>query len=196
MKKKLFILLNTIAVLSPELEARLRSVLQCRKFLKGEYILKEGMICQHIYFMESGLVRIFNRLTARETTSWFLKEDDFFISVSSFFRQQPSYENIVALEDCICWGISYDQLQALCLEFPEFKTHRIAITELYYARSEDRKYKMLSQTPEKRYAFFVENEQELLSRIPVNLLPSYLDVPLRTFARIRSNYYNIKRKGI
>lgn len=196
MKKKLFILLNAIAALSPELETRLRAILVCKKFPKGEYILKEGMICQHIYFMESGLVRIFNRFTAKETTSWFLKEDDFFISVSSFFRQQPSYENIVALEDCICWCISHEQLQALCLEFPEFNVHRIAITELYYARSEDRQYKMIRQTPVERYALFVQNEPELFSRVPANLLPSYLDVPLRSFARIRSNYYNIKRKGI
>ncbi len=102
----------------------------------------------------------------------------------------------MALEDSICWGISYDQLREICSRFPEFNTHRIAITELYYARSEDRQYKMLRQSPEERYALFVETESELLGRVPINLLPSYLDVPPRTFDRIRSNYYNIKRKGI
>ncbi len=196
MKKQLFILLNSIAILSPELETFLHSILQPRKMLKGDYLLKEGEVCRHIYFIESGLVRIFNRLAAKETTSWFLWENDFFISVSSFFRQQPSYENIVALEDGICWGISFDQLREICNRFPEFNTHRIAITELYYARSEDRQYKMLRQSPEERYALFVEHETELLGRVPINLLPSYLDVPPRTFDRIRSNYYNIKRKGI
>jgi CRP-like cAMP-binding protein len=196
MKKNIFHLLNAIALLSPGLEARLRSILHRRKFLKGEYILKEGMTCQFIYFIESGLIRIFNQLAEKETTSWFLKEDDIFISVSSFFGQQPSSENIIALEDCVCWGINYDQLRDTCMKFPEFNIHRIAITESYYARSEDRQYKMLRLTPEERYAHFVKNEPELLSRVPVHLLPSYLDIPKRTFERIRSNYNNIKRKGI
>lgn len=195
MKKQLFFLLNGIATLSPELQEHILSILQYRKYLKGEYILREGMICGNIYFLESGLIRIFNRLTERETTSWFLKENDFFISVSSFFRQQPSYENIAALEDCACWTISYEQLIQTCQLFPEFKDHRIAISDEYYCRSEERKYKILSQSPEDRYAFLVEQETELLGRVPINLLSSYLDLPPRTFDRIRSNYNN-KRKGI
>lgn len=196
MKKSIFSLFNTIAPLSPDLETHLRKVLHQKKFLKGEYILKEGMVCQHIYFIESGIIRIFNQLSDKEITSWFLKEDDIFISVSSFFRQQPSSDNIVALEDCICWGITFDQLQEICGKFPEFNAHRIAITESYYARSEDKQYKMLRLTPEERYTYFIEKESALLSRVPVHLIPSYLDIPPRTFNRIRGNYYNIKRKGI
>ena len=195
-KKDIFYLLNTIASLSPELEVYLRKILHQRKFLKGEYILKEGMICQHIYFIESGFIRIFNRLPEKETTSWFLTEGDIFISVSSFFRQQPSADNIIALEECICWGITFDQLQEMGEKFPEFNAHRIAITESYYVRSEDRQYKMLALTQEQRYTYFVEKEPELFSRVPVHLLPSYLDIPRRTLNRIRSHYYNIKRKRI
>jgi CRP-like cAMP-binding protein len=194
--EKLFLLLNTIAEISPALRDLLRSSLQCRIFSKGDYILKEGQIASHIYFLESGLIRIFTLPFGREVTSWFLKEGDIFISVSSFFRQAPSYENIVALEDCTCWGISYGQLQHVCLSHPEFNAHRIAITERYYCQSEDRHHNMLSQPPQERYAHLIENEPELLTRIPLHLFPSYLDVSQRTFDRMRSNHYYIKRKGI
>lgn len=194
--QQLLSLLNSITELPPGLKDLLRTSLQCWTFSKGDAILREGEICSHIYFLESGLVRIFNRLAAKEVTSWFLKEGDIFISVSSFFGQQPSYENIVALEDCVCWVISYEQLQNACLAYPIFNAHRIAITERYYCRSEDRHHKMLSQTPEERYASLAEEDPELLKRVPLQLFPSYLDVSRSAFSRIRNTYYYIKRKRI
>ncbi|HWK02184.1 MAG TPA: Crp/Fnr family transcriptional regulator [Puia sp.] len=194
--EKLLTLLNSIAEIPPGLAELLQANLQCREFSKGDYILKEGEVCSNIYFLESGLIRIFNRLSEKEVTSWFLMEGDIFISVSSFFRQQPSYENIVALEDCVCWGISYEQLKNACLLYPAFNAHRIAITEIYYCRSEDRHYIKLRKPPDERYADLVEEESELLNRVPLQLLPSYLDVSRSAFTRIRNNYYYIKRKGI
>lgn len=98
----LFALLNAIAQMSPELEAHLRSILQHTYFKEGDFILRTDKINRSIYFIESGLVRIYHDLSGKEVTTWFLVERDIFISVRSFFRQLPSREDIVALEDC-CW---------------------------------------------------------------------------------------------
>ena len=190
----LFIFLNAIARMSPELEAHLRSILQHVHFKKSEYILKKGRVNRNIYFIESGLVRIFYELADTEVTSWFLAEREIFISVKSFFRQLPSKENIVALEDCICWFITHDQLEDTCQKYPEFNIHRIWITEEYYCRSESRHEDMQSKGADERYAQFAENRPDLLYRIPLNLLPSYLDVAPSTFHKIRSDYSTIKNK--
>ena len=192
--EKLLALLNTIVPMSHSLIYHLYSNVKPSNFSRGEYILKEGEICQHAYFLESGLIRIFDQRDEKENTSWILKEGDIFISVASFFRQQPADENIAALEDCSCWGIHYRQLQKTCESFEEFNVHRQIITERYYCRYRDRS-KMLRRLPEDRYAYLVEQEPELLSRIPLHLFPSYLNVSQRTFDRIRSNYGNNKRKG-
>jgi len=186
--EQLFVLLNAIARMSPELEAHLRSILQHAIFKKDEFILKKGRVNRNIYFIESGLVRIFYELADREVTSWFLSEGNIFISVKSFFRQVPSNVNIVALEDCICWFIDHDQLDDTCLKYPEFNKHRIWITEEYYCLSEDRHEDMQSKTAEERYAQFVEKYPALLTRVPLNLLPSYIDVAPSTFHKIRSDY--------
>jgi CRP-like cAMP-binding protein len=186
--ESLFMLLNAIARMSPELEAHLRSILQHAIFKKDEFILRKGRINRNIYFIESGLVHIFYELADREVTSWFLAEQDIFISVKSFFRQQPSKVNIVALEKCVCWFIDHDQLEDTCRKYPEFNVHRIWITEEYYCRSEDRHEDMQSKTAEERYAQFADKYPELLLRVPLNLLPSYLDVGTSTFNKIRSEY--------
>lgn len=191
----LFIFLNAIARLSPELEAHLRRILQCRKFTKDEFILREGYVSNFIYFIESGLVRIFNFHNDAEVTSWFLKEGNIFISVLSFFLQQPSYENIVALEDCICWCITFEQLEETMRLFPEFEKHHGRILRQYYCMLQERQFKLGRQTPLERYTVLEKEESELLQRVPMNMLHTYLQMSERTFRRARSNYYwNLRKR--
>jgi CRP-like cAMP-binding protein len=193
--EKLLSLLNSISPLSNSLTYHLYANVKSINFSRGDYILKEGEICQHVYFLESGLIRIFGQQDDRENTSWLLKEGDIFISVASFFRQQPADENIVALEDCTCWRINHRQLEKTCEEFEEFTLHRQIITERYYCQYRDRA-KILMLKPKERYAYLIEKEPELLARVPLNLLSSYLNLPQRTFNRVRNKYYETKRKLI
>jgi len=192
--EKLLLLLTDIAELSNSLVYHLNATVKQKTFSKGEYILKEGQICSHIYFLETGLIRIFDQQDDIENTSWLLKEGDIFISVASFFNQQPAEENIVALENCICWGISYRQLEDTCQTFPEFDLYRRILTERYYCKNQQRN-KILTRLPEDRYAYVVQNEPELLSRAPLHLFPSYLNMSQSSFDRIRKRYSIIKRKG-
>jgi CRP-like cAMP-binding protein len=191
--KQLFILFDSIKKMSPELIAHLRSILQHVHFKKGDYILKKGRICHNIYFIESGLIRIFRDLGDREVTTFFLCENDIFISVKSFFRQVPSNENIIAEEDCTCLYISHEQLVETCRLFPEFFEHRIWITEEYYCRSMDRHEDIQYKSAEERYAQFAEQRPDLLQRVPLNLIPSYLDVAMSTVHLIRSQYGNRRK---
>ena len=192
--EQLFALLHAISILSPELASYLSKNLQCKKFKKGEFILREGNVSTHIYFLEKGLVRIYNIHNDKEVTTWFLKEGNIFISVGSFFEQQSSFENIVAMEDCICWGISFQQLEETCSLYPEFEKHHGRILRKYYSVSQIRQFKLARQTPLERYTFLAEQEPELLQRVPLNILHTYLQMSERTFKRARKDYYSSKRK--
>lgn len=191
--EKLLIRLNAIAPIPQHLTYQLHAMIREIKFLKGAYILKEGATCQYLYYLESGLIRIFDRQKYKENTSLLLKEDDFFTSIHSFYRQRPADENIVALEDCVCWAINYQQLKSICQSFPEFYLHRCVITEHYYYLSQQRD-KILKRLPEERYSFLMEHETELLPRVPPHLLPSYLNISRSLFYILRNNYHNNKRK--
>ena len=190
--KKILELLNTISPMSHSLIYHLHANIRPRNFSEGQYILKEGEICQHVYFLESGLIRIFDQHDDKENTSWLLKEGDIFISAASFFRQQPADENIVALEDCICWRMSHLQLEKTCQEFEEFNVHRRIITERYYCRYRDRS-KLLMCPPKERYVHLVQQEAELLSRVPIHLFPSYLNISRSAFYNFRGNYHIISK---
>jgi len=171
--------LNDIDRMSPALEDRLLGALEFTKRVKKDFFLREGETNTHIYFLLTGLVRIYH-LTPKdkEVTSWLLTEGNIFISVHSFFLQQPSFENIVAVEDC--------------RTHPEFNKHQVAILRRYYAHSEDRKFKLMRQEHVQRYETLLNEEPELLQRATAPIIASYLNFSESSLKRARSDYMNGK----
>ena len=187
--------LNGFGRMSTELEARVLGALEFIKRSKKDFFLREGEINTHIYFLLSGLVRIYHlTLEDKEVTSWLLKEGNIFISVHSFFQQKPSFENIVALEDCEAVGFSFRTLEDICRTDPEFNKYQIAILRRYYAHSEEMKFKLARQKPLQRYEMLVNEEPELLQRVPLNILSSYLNMSESSLKRARSDY--MEGKGL
>jgi CRP-like cAMP-binding protein len=192
--ENLIALFNSIAPLSPALEAYLRSIIKRRHIARKEILLREGDVARHIYFIEKGLFRSYYFIQDIEVSSWFMKENDIFVSVQSFFFQSASYETIEALEDSVVWCISYDQLQHAYAHFHEFHVHRGTILEKYYALSEQRHYMTRRQAAYDRYAALIEKEPELIYRVHAKHLASYLGLNTSTLSHIRAKYTAEQKK--
>jgi len=187
--------LHAVDRMSPGLEDRVLEALEFTKRVKKDFFVREGETNTHIYFLLSGLVRIYHlTLDDKEVTSWLLKEGNIFISVHSFFLQQPSFENIVAMEDCEAVGFSFRTLNDICRTHPEFNKHQIAIMRRYYAHSEEMKFKLARQKPLQRYEMLLKEEPELLQRVSLPILASYLNMSESTLKRARSDY--MEGKGL
>lgn len=186
--EKLILLLEYFAPISPTLRAHLKSIIKPVYFKKGEIILREGEIANFIYYIESGLVRSYYMLNGKEVSNWFMKEGDIFISVLSFFRQIPSMDTLVALEDCVCWGISHKELEETYKDYPEFDKHGRLISNEYYCRSELRHIERKRQKPEQKYEILMEKDPDLVARVNNDHMASFLDVGLRTYNGIRKAY--------
>lgn len=186
--EQLIALLNSIQPLSTALENHLRSILKPRHIKRKEVLLREGEIARQISFVEKGLFRSYYMLDDEEVSSWFMKENDIFVSVQSFFFQAPSYETIEALEDSIVWGISYDQLQYIYKHYPEFHVHRGTTLEKYYALAERRHYRTNRQPAYERYVSLIETEPELVHRVRSKHLASYLGLNKSTYSHQKAKY--------
>lgn len=187
--------LHSIDRMSPELEGRILEGLEFTKRVKKDFFVREGETNTHIYFLLTGLVRIYHlTLKDREVTSWLLTEGNIFISVHSFFLQQPSFENIVAMEVCEAVGVSFKTLNDICRTHPEFNKHQVAILRRYYAHSEEMKFKLVRQSSLQRYEMLVNEEPELLQRAPLYILASYLNMSESSIKRARSDY--MEGKGL
>ena len=186
--EQLFFSLHGIKILSPDLESWLRLKLKKARFKKGDLILKEGQVCTNIYFLESGLIRIFQVVSengnVKEKISWIQNEGEIFISVYSFFNQTPSLEYIEALEDCVVWYITFEELEKACELYPEFDRHCSVIKSQYYSLGQERIQAMQKPSKE-RYTFFLEKQPWLLSRASIEHVASYMGFSVSTFFSVR-----------
>ncbi|HZG22956.1 MAG TPA: Crp/Fnr family transcriptional regulator [Chitinophagaceae bacterium] len=177
--------LNLIYPLSPELQQYLALKIEHVVLPKKAFLLKQGKVCKHLYFISKGLARCFYIKDDKEVSSWFMKEGDLIVSVESYFKQQPSYENIQALEECELLCIRYEDLQFIFQNFPEFNFVGRVLTEKYYTLSEQRLYSLRMQRANERYKFLMSHYPELIRRVPSTYIASYLGITLETLSRIK-----------
>jgi CRP-like cAMP-binding protein len=184
--EKLLLYLNSIYPLSSALIEHLQGILKVKELPKKAYLLKQGVVCTNISFIEQGLLRCFYNKDNREICSWFMKEGDVIISVESFFKQTVSFENIQALEECTLHYINYNELQYIFHHFPEFNFIGRVLTERYYTLSEQRLYSIRMQRAQERYQYLIDHFPELIQRVSSKYIASYLSITEETLSRIRS----------
>src|SRR3984885_8492702 len=96
----LLTVLNQLYPLSPEAEQYLRDQVTPCTVAKRKLLLKEGMTCEHIYFIVKGALRGFTREGAKDITTWITIENELVSSILSFDERNKPIENIQALEKC------------------------------------------------------------------------------------------------
>jgi CRP-like cAMP-binding protein len=155
---------------------------------KNEYLLKEGKICRHLYFLEKGVLRGFYTLEEKEITHWFGFENDFVTSFHSFITAEPSVENIQLLESCMLWRIAKEKLTALFDRYHEIERLVRIVNEKYYIRLEERYVNAQFKTAAERYENLLLQSPHIIERVSLGHIASYLGISQETLSRIRSRF--------
>ncbi|PZR29862.1 MAG: Crp/Fnr family transcriptional regulator [Citrobacter freundii] len=171
--------------LSPEAEAAIAGCFTPVTLNKNEFLLTEGKICRHLYFLEKGALRGFYTLDDKEITHWFGFENDFVTSFHSFTTHQPSVENIQLVEGSLLWSISKETLTGLFDQFHEIERLVRIAYEKYYVRLEERFVNAQFKTAAERYEQLLQHTPHILERIPLGQVASYLGISQETLSRIR-----------
>lgn len=187
--EELLTYLSSIHSLSEETRDYLIQNLKWMEIPKKDFILKEGHICWNIYFIKKGLLRCFYTRDNKEISSWFMKEGDVIISVESFFNQIESKENIQALEDSSLYYLSYEELQYAYQHFSDFNSIGRILTEKYYQVCEQRLYSLRMQKAHEKYQSLMMYFPQIIQRVPLKDIASYLGITLETLSRIRAQKY-------
>ena len=177
---------NSIIPLSAELVADINKYAEVKTYKKGDYLLKSGRLSNYTSWILKGLVRSYYLRDEEEITTKFLWEGAPVTSVYSYYGRKPGNENIIAVEDTILASIHYDRMQHLYNTYPEFNTIGRVITEQTLYMWDIEVYNLRKQKAEDRYRFIVKHFPELLQRVPLKHLASYLGMNLETLSRIRA----------
>lgn len=157
-----------------------------RKLPKGKYLLKPGEICEHYYYIHKGVLRSFMKFGTKEITVWINPENEITTAIRSMSNSKPADEYIQAIEDCELVVIPFGAMQEVYEKFPEMNMVGRKLLEEYYAGSEERVYICRIPDAKSRYQHFMETRQELVNRIPLKYIASYLGITLETLSRLRA----------
>lgn len=182
----LLALINNIHPVSEGALAYLSDKFKPVQISKGTLLVQSGEHCDHLYFVEKGVLRGFVKQGVKDITTWITAENEMVTSISSYYKKIPSIENIEALEDCFLIGIHRDDMQYLYTHFPESNTVVRIILEKYYQDAEERAYISRLTEATAKYHRFINTKSHLLNRIPLKFIASYLGMTLETLSRIRS----------
>ena len=178
-------LLNKIHPLEEHIITFLMTHMVIKNVPKNGILLKKNKISKELFWVKKGTLRGYIETETNSITTWFAIEDDVATSVSSFIAQKPSKECIETLEDSQLYCISYSNLQKLYKISLEMNFIGRILTEQYYINLEERAFLLQHATAEERYNAFVERYPQLLLKIPLGLIASYIGITQSSLSRIR-----------
>mgnify|MGYP000436345082 FL=1 len=117
MTTKLINYISNYVLLDEEEIEVISSLIQIKKFKKGQILLKEGVVSQTSYFNLKGCVRLYYLIDGEEKTTFFYTENKFITSVRSFTQKEPSNHYLECIEDCTLALIPYDVEKKLLENF-------------------------------------------------------------------------------
>ena len=178
--------IDAIQPVSPALAQAITATVRREMLPARHQLLRPGGVARRLYFLESGLVRGYTLLHGREVSSWFMDGGDFVISILSFFTQHPSAECLELLEPAVVHSITYNELQQLYHDFPEFNYVGRKLVEKYYVLSEQRAQNLRSRTAAERYELLLRDFPTVFQRVALQHIASHLGMAPETLSRLRN----------
>jgi len=165
----------------------LEGILVPMKFQKGEIILREGEICENIYWVAKGLVRQFYYKNEKELTEYMATEDNIVMSIESLFKEQPSSQQIVALEPTILFALPKKELEHEAVRNVNIQMLYRKILEESLIISQVHADMLRFESAQERYAKLVKRSPQLVLRAPLVYIASYLQMTPETLSRVRTS---------
>src|SRR5690606_14456857 len=129
---------------------------------------------------------LYYQVGSEEVTKDFSFENSFCGSYASFITGQPSKFNVKAMENMMLYTIDRKSLVQLTEDLPCWQKFNLISVENLFIRKENREACFLLETPDERYEKLAEENKEMLQRVPLKYLASYLGVSAETLSRIRA----------
>jgi CRP-like cAMP-binding protein len=159
---------------------------QIKYFKKGDFLIKEGDICQYSYFVQEGILRVFyiddkgkEHLLQFAPEGWFAADHE-----STYFKKASNYY-IQALEDTTVYQLKDDFFEQLSLKDPVFTQFNEKLLHNHIHHLQKRIIQLIAKTAEERYVEFTKTYPDILMRVPQTMVASYLGITPESLSRIR-----------
>jgi CRP-like cAMP-binding protein len=153
----------------------------------GTILLSEGEISTKLFIVIKGCLRgYFIKENGVEITSQFFIENQMVASFESAMTRTPSRLNLDAIEDSTIGIINLRTLEKMFHKHSPAMDYfnKFLMTRLIYYMKQHASF--ILDNPEKRYKKLIQENPELVSRLPQQYIASYLGITPISLSRIRT----------
>ena len=172
--------------LSEEALHAFANILVPMKVLRGHKLVSEGQVCNHMFYVDRGMVLQYYTKNNATVTEHISHEGDMVVCIESFFLREPSKIVASMIEPGVVYGIPHEEMEAIA-------SHTFELCRLifkFYQRAliiSQRKADVLRfETAKERYIRTLRENPEIIRRAPLHNVASFLQMTPETLSRVRA----------
>ncbi|RDC55241.1 Crp/Fnr family transcriptional regulator [Pedobacter chinensis] len=154
---------------------------------KDEYVVEAGKMFNQVIFVLEGVLRIcyYNNKGA-EITKYFIDENRL---LANPYKGEPMTEYIQAATDCKYIVFSQPDWEELSETIISWDSITNKIFQKAIVEKLDRRSSLVSEDATTRYLAFLKKFPNLVNRIPLSYIASYLGITQQSLSRIRKDIH-------
>lgn len=163
----------------------LQPALEERKFKKRDFLLRQGEVCNSLFYIVDGYCKSYYEIDGEIRNTGFFFENEIATNVHSFGSGQKSEFNIVACETLTVIVFAKKELFEIAKQSFEIEALGRSCIRLYAIKQEELSTVFQLYSAEERLEYLENKKPEILQRVSLSQLASFLGVKRETLSRIR-----------
>lgn len=151
---------------------------------KKAVLVRENEHHDFVYYVLKGAIRSYYLKDAVEINTWFALENEL-VGAFQNYQSRESRVTLELLEDSRLIAINLASLKPLINSNVQVSNFVLSVLEEYTQFLEERLFATQFMNAMEKYAYLFEHDRNLLKRIPLTYIASYLGVSRETLSRIR-----------
>jgi len=165
----------------------LKSIVSLKKVKKNEHLAWTNSHSKELFFIKKGIVKFCFNGDGKEFIMRFFEENILFTDIENYFKKKHSKYEIIALENTEYYSFPFFEFEQLCLKYHSLETFFRKFMTVANLNMMERISEILEEDAKKRYGNFTAKHSQLLPRINLGDLASYLGITQVSLSRIRAN---------
>lgn len=178
---------NAVTDISEEAMNELLSLLTFETYPKNTIIFSENQSINDMHFIFKGIIRIYYHKNDKLIIERFEKEGGFFGGSYDHLSKYPKVHNIESLEDLMVLKIKQEDIEMLFKKYHELEHLYRLLLEAFHYTYVDKLYILKAASSEERYRDFEKEYGDVMNRISLRNVASYLNMTPETVSRIRAS---------
>lgn len=163
----------------------LQPALTIKVFKKNELLLKQGQVCNSLFYIDSGFCKSYYEIDGSVKNTGFFFENEIATNINSFGSGQKSAFNIVACEPMTTIVFDKVKLFQVAEQAIEIEVLGRNCIRLFATKQEEFANLFKLYSAQERLEYLEEKYPEILQRVSLSQLASFIGVARETLSRIR-----------